>query len=101
MGAFSNALTAGFREARRVAGTDFVYSSTTYRGIMPDSSSLVDLVSGGFMTDYDAALEYLKADCDPSIGETLTINSVSYRVKDKRSSQENPVGVLALQGVNK
>lgn len=101
MSAWSDALKQGFKEARRVAGVDFVISGSTYRGIQSDTTDLVNLASGGFGQDYDAGLDYLPEEIDPAIGSLLSMGGVSYRVKDKRHSGDNPVATVMLQGANK
>lgn len=100
---FSNMVNAGFKEARTAFGTDFTVTgaSGTFKGVMRDTDSLLNLDSGGFTADYAGALEYLPDEVTIAVGGKVTINSIVYRVDKIDCGEGDPAGLAYLSGVNK
>lgn len=96
-------VVSGFKEARTAFGVNFTVTgvSGTYRGVMRDTDYLLALGSGGFTNDCSGGLEYLSDEVTINIGNKVTIGSRTYRVDKFNDSDEDPVRVAFLVGVNK
>ena len=89
---FENALASGMDVAINAFGTSFVYKTTTYTGIQTDNDFTLDLVAGGFKSDYHFSLHCRKADFTalPKPGETLTLGGTLYRFVHVITSDGDP-----------
>jgi hypothetical protein len=105
-------LTGAFIAAREVFGVSFrviqlpggatVTNPQTYYGVQRETSEMLPLQSGGFVEDFDGGLEVLNTEISPVIGSIISINSGPLmRVAYSKSSNEDPVTLLYLIGVNK
>jgi len=89
---FDNAVAAGLDVAINAFGTPFTYNSHTYTGIQTDNDFTLDLVAGGFKSDYRFSLHCRKADFTtlPQPGETLTLGGTLFRFVHVITSADDP-----------
>jgi len=94
--------TAAWRQAVAVDGITFTVNggATEYQGILSSGAELLPLMPGGFMTDFDKALDYLPADVALAVGDKITSGGKTYRVVNIMGDGE-PIFTATLSGVSK
>ena len=92
----------GFREARKLDGVSFTVNggSTTYTGTLSSGAELKTLTEGGFMTDYDKALDYLPSEIALAVGDKVTAESKTYRV-ERLNGDGAPIFTAGLIGIDR
>lgn len=87
----------------QVEGVSVTVAGETHRALEGNATSRNTPQDGGFLADFDVIYTVLKSDWTtlPAIGAQLTTNSVTYRIENIVTSQNDPGMVLACIGVNK
>lgn len=103
MSDWSDQVKAAFLESRATFGVDFTVNAgaTTYRGVMLSGPEILALGLGGFTQDWNRGLQFLGAEVTITNGDKITIGSNTYRALRPDTSDEDPVQMVALEGVNK
>ncbi len=91
-----------FRQSRQLAGCTFTVNggSTSYAGVLSSGQEMKLLGEGGFLTDFDKALDYLPSDVALVVGDKVTISGTTYRVQSLNGDGE-PIYTATLATVNK
>ena len=83
--------------------TTFIYKNASYTGILSDVDVESELQEGGFVQSFDGSLRILMEDFEilPKEGDTLKINSVTYRIAKRSDGPEGRISDLLLINPNK
>ena len=86
------------------AGNTFSFDGVSYPCILADLVKRKDLAEGGFLPDYDFSISTrlsIMPATPPAAGDTVTVDSVDYRVMRVRSNFTGKILVLDLMTIHK
>jgi len=94
--------TEGWRQAVTIDGIKFTVNSgtTEYDGVLSSGDELKMLASGGFVTDFDKALDFLPSEIALVVGDKIVTGGKTYRVLSIAADGE-PISTATLGGIDK